>query len=64
MFATSALSMGVNIPYIHRDIHYDMPGDVKQYVQEIGRGHRDDGNQKATAVLYMLYTIYHTAMLS
>lgn len=56
--------MGVNIPYIHRDIHYDMPGDVKQYVQEIGRGHRDDGNQKATAVLYMLYTIYHTAMLS
>ena len=55
VFATSALGMGVNIPDIQRIIHYGVPGDMEQYVQEVGRGGRDGG--QALAVLK--YTSYH-----
>ena len=40
VFATSALSMGVNMPHITRIIHIALPASFEEYVQEVGRAGR------------------------
>ena len=54
IFATSALGMGVNAPFIENIIHIGPPSSVEQYMQEIGRAGRK--GQLAVAQLY--YTIF------
>ena len=40
VFCTSALSMGINMPFITRIIHISPPSSLEEYVQEIGRAGR------------------------
>ncbi|XP_068712781.1 putative ATP-dependent DNA helicase Q1 [Montipora foliosa] len=51
LFATSALGMGVDTPYVTNIIHISPPGTIEAYIQEIGRAGRMVGIQ-AKAVLY------------
>ena len=41
LIATTAFSMGIDIPDIHQVYHWGAPSDLEQYLQEIGRAGRD-----------------------
>ena len=58
VFATNALGMGINLPDIRRVIHYGIPRDTEEYIQEVGRGGRD--NQRFKAI--MTYKPFHLAV--
>ncbi|HIW88366.1 RecQ family ATP-dependent DNA helicase [Ligilactobacillus pabuli] len=49
--ATSAFGMGINKTDIRYVIHYHMPQDLENYVQEIGRAGRD-GQQSIAIILF------------
>ena len=47
---TSAFGMGVDCQMVSHMVHWQPPHDIESYVQEIGRGGRDDS--PTTATLY------------
>ena len=53
IFATSALGMGVNMPYISQIIHIGPPSTLEAYVQEIDRAGRSE--DPSSAILYYYY---------
>ena len=57
VFATNALGLDVNPPDIRRVIHYGIPRDTEDYLQEVARGGRD--KQKFDA--FMFYQPHHLA---
>ena len=50
IFATSALGMGVNAPFVSQVIHLGPPSSLEAFVQEIGRAGRN--GQPAKSILY------------
>ena len=50
IFATTALGMGVDTPFVSEVIHITPPGNLESYIQEFGRAGRS--GQDAVATLY------------
>lgn len=51
VIATSAFGLGVDIPDVRRIIHWGLPSNLEEYVQEAGRAGRD--GKPAQAILYV-----------
>ena len=51
LFTTNAFGMGVDKPNIRAVVHFDVPGNVGNYVQETGRAGRD-GEAASCVLLY------------
>jgi ATP-dependent DNA helicase RecQ len=51
LLATNAFGMGVDKPDIRYIVHYQVPGSVESYYQEVGRGGRD-GEDSRCVLLY------------
>ena len=51
MIATSAFSMGIDVPDIELIVHFNTPLSMTDYIQQIGRAGRD--GRKAHCVLFM-----------
>ena len=47
VIATTAFGLGIDIPDIRQIIHFGPPNDLDSYIQETGRGARDDKYRKA-----------------
>ena len=56
--ATNAFGMGIDRPDIEAVVHYEIPGSLEAYYQEIGRGGRD--GRPADAVLLWNYVDVRT----
>ena len=52
IFATSALGMGVDSPYVTNVIHISPPSTLEAYMQEIGRAGRTVGIQSRATLYY------------
>ena len=50
MIATSAFSMGIDVPDIELVVHFNAPINMTDYIQQIGRAGRD--GRKAHCVLF------------
>ena len=50
IIATAAFGMGVDIPDVHQIIHWGPPSTIEQYMQEIGRAGRDEGDSIAILI--------------